>query len=568
MKFDLIVVGAGSAGATLAARLSEVPEWNILLLEAGGDPLDIAENPRAWPELIRSSQDWNFQLEICQNIYKGVEGKQCRMPQGLGLGGSSEMNAMMYLRGTKFDFNRWENEADCVGWNFDKVLPYFKKSEDFIDRARFSEALHSQGGPLTVSPLNTSDSVYTVIANAQRELNMPMIDDLNDPELNAGWGNVDTTTRDGRRCGTLKAFLLPASDRQNLYVAKYTMVKRIIIENKRVMGVEFSLPGRELKIVSCSKEVLLCAGAINSPQLLMVSGIGHNQHLDANYIPVIQSLRVGFNMQNHLVLPAVVFSDRKNRPPADILRESQELQKKESSLYNRNVSTLGISQLVTFYKTDETCKSPDIQVFMYRIPYTQRGCGASEMMSKMFGYSREVTQHYDELNQLSDLLLMIPVLVNSSTTGRVSLRTKYQHDRPRILVCYSQEDMDRLLKGVEFISKLSKTKAMTEAGLVMEELKLEQCKDRKFDTFEYWQCIAGYLAVPFFNPTSTCKMGSEKTQGSVVDLNLKVKGIEGLRVVDSSIMPFIVSMNTNAATIMIAERGADIIKEAYGIKIV
>lgn len=223
--FDFVVVGGGSAGAAVAARLSEVPEWNVLLLEAGGDPPEHTENPALWRHSIKTDCDWAFLTERHPSLFKGMDGERCLISRGRALGGSSSINGVKYLRGTRADFDGWEREHGCRGWGYDAVLPYFKKSEDFVDPDRFDADIHAHSGPLTVSPMLTFDPVHRVIADAERALNLTMVDDVNREEPVVGFGDPDSTAREGRRCSTLKAFLLPASDRPNLFVAKNTVVR-------------------------------------------------------------------------------------------------------------------------------------------------------------------------------------------------------------------------------------------------------------------------------------------------------------------------------------------------------
>ncbi|XP_060852272.1 glucose dehydrogenase [FAD, quinone]-like [Rhopalosiphum padi] len=568
VTFDFIVVGGGSAGATVAARLSEIPEWNVLLLEAGGDPPEITENPLLWTQNLRTKFDWEFFSEKNDIFFKGMEQERCILSRGFGLGGSSSINAMIYLRGTVEDFNQWKNKYGCRGWGYEDVLPYFKKSEDFVDTCRFNSEFHSQGGPLTVTPLETFDPAYKVIAEAEQSIHLIEVNDFNRKEPVIGYGNFDSTTRNGRRCSTLKAFLIPSSSRPNLYVAKNTIVTKVLIKDDVAVGVEFKCSSDEFKSVYCTKEVVICAGSIKSPQLLMLSGIGPKEHLNDHGIPIIKDLPVGFNLQDHMSVPALVFTDRKCRPMEDIINESGDLLKKEISLYSKNISSLGLSKLMTFYKSNDDLEYPDVQIIKFRIPFNSTNTFPNKInvFTNMFGYTKEVTNVYDELNLLSDLIVMTPILLQPLSTGRVMLNSINPLDKPKIVLNYlsCDEEIETLLKGIEFVVKLSKTKSMIDAGLVLEELKLSNCADYLWNTGDYWICVIQNLAAPFYHVVGGCKMGSEDDPYSVVDPKLRVKGITGMRVIDSSVMPKIVSVNTNAASIMIGEKGSDIIKECYG----
>ncbi|XP_050059045.1 glucose dehydrogenase [FAD, quinone]-like isoform X2 [Aphis gossypii] len=343
VTFNFIVVGGGSAGATVAARLSEIPEWNVLLLEAGGDPPESTENPLLWNYNLRTKYDWTFFSEQNPLFFKGMEDERCIISRGLVLGGSSTINGMIYLRGTVEDFRQWKYKYGCYGWDYEDVLPYFKKSEDFVDLSRLDPEVHSVGGMLTVTPLTTFDPAYTVITEAEQSIHLIRVSDYNSKEPVIGYSDSDSTTRNGRRCSTLKAFLMPVSNRSNLYVAKNTIVTKIIIVDGVAVGVEFKCSSGEIKSVFCTNEVVLCAGPIKSPQLLMLSGIGPREHLNEHDIHVINDLPVGLNLQDHMSLPALVFTDRKCRPIEDIKKESSDLLKKEMSLFLKNTPTLGLS---------------------------------------------------------------------------------------------------------------------------------------------------------------------------------------------------------------------------------
>lgn len=495
-----------------------------------------------------------------------MEGGRYTMHLGCMLGGSSSLNAMIYLRGTKQDFDGWKNNG-CDEWGYEDVLPYFKKSEDFVDLSRFNPDIHSQGGPLTISPLETSDPLYKVIAEAEKSINLTMINDFNIKEPYVGYGNFDSTTRDGRRCSTLKAFLLPVSNRTNLYVAKNTMVTRIIFENNTAKGVEFLTPAKEHKSVMCTKEVILSAGPIKSPQILMASGIGPAKHLQDLGVPVIKDLPVGMNLHDHMSFPGLVFTDRKWRPKEQIFNETMELLNKEMSYFNMSITNMGLSKLMTFYKTKPNLEYSDVQIIKFRIPFNLSNSTPNNknVMTNLFGYSSEIAKLYENLNTLSDLIVMVPIILQPLSRGQVMLKSSNPEDKPKINADYlnQEDDVEALLCGTDFIVKLSQTKGIKDAGLVLENLKLAPCDIHEWGSREYWLCSFEYLAAPFFHCVGSCKMGSEDDNSSVVDPKLKVKGIGGLRVMDSSIMPKIVSVNTNAASVMIGEKGSDIVKKCY-----
>ncbi|KAL4131345.1 hypothetical protein QTP88_008676 [Uroleucon formosanum] len=577
VTFDFIVVGGGSAGATVAARLSEIPEWNVLLLEAGGDPPANTETPLKYGALLTSDVDWTFITEPEPHLFGGLERGRCQVSRGLMLGGSSSMNAMMYLRGTKRDFDEWERLGN-IGWGFGDVLPYFIKSENFTGSSdRRDSVPHGRGGPLTVSPLVSIDPAYSVISNGNRLLRLAELDDINrfaPPAI--GYGPMDFTVRDGLRCSTLKAFLLPASRRPNLFVAKNVRVTQIMMQRisapgggncTRAVGVEYVTPSGQAKRVYGSREVILSAGVIMSPQILMVSGVGPAEHLRQHGIHVISDLPVGYNYQDHVSFAGLVFSDRKNRSRADISRESADLVQATFDLVSAGIGTLGLTNLVSFVDTAAKGHA-DIQVVYLRFPYnsTRNTPNKRSKMSNLFGYSDRVARLYDELNILSDSVIAIPINVNGRSTGRVVLRSGDPMARPKIHTNFLSHDdeIETLLRGIDFVVELSKTKPMVDAGLVLEPVAFPDCVAHDWGTRDYWVCAIRNVGTSFYHPVGTCRMGPARDHRSVVDTALNVKGVRGLRVIDSSIMPKVVSVNTNAATIMIAEKGSDIIKKCYG----
>ncbi|VVC41273.1 Hypothetical protein CINCED_3A015510 [Cinara cedri] len=575
--FDFIVVGGGSAGATVASRLSEVPEWNVLLLEAGGDPPDYTEIPLLYSEALRSDSDWSFFTEPEQHLFKGLERGRNLISRGLMLGGSSSMNAMMYLRGTRQDFDTWERLGN-TGWGFNDVFPYFLKSEDFTGSGnRLDPGLHARGGPLTVSPFESIDPAYQVIVEAERLMNLTEVDDLNrvvPPVI--GYGKLDGTVRRGLRCSTLKAFLIPAANRSNLFVAKNARVTRVVFDhNRRAVGVELLVPPscgglvtNVVKYVYSKQEVILSAGVIMSPQILMVSGVGPAGHLREHGIDIVADLPVGYNYQDHVSFAGLVFSDRKHRPKSEISEESRVLIQRTMDLTTSGIATLGLTNLVTFIKTRKDAMYPDLQIVKVRFSYntTRKTTNKRSRMSNLFGYSDRVARLYDELNTLSDTILMIPINVNDRSTGRVVLRSSDPKAYPKIHANYLSyaDEVETLLRGIEFVVELSKTEPMVSAGLVLEQVRYPDCANYAWGTREYWLCAIENVAASFYHPVGTCKMGPADDYRTVVDTALRVKGVRGLRVIDSSIMPKVVSVNTNAATIMIAEKGSDIIKQHYG----
>ncbi|XP_050540014.1 glucose dehydrogenase [FAD, quinone]-like [Daktulosphaira vitifoliae] len=562
-KFDFIVVGAGSAGATVASRLSEISEWNILLLEAGGDPPEISEIPYKFTNTLRTKYDWQFHSEPEKHIFKSLDQETLTINRGNMLGGTSSMNAMMYFRGTKKNFNGWESNGN-TGWSFNDVLPYFKKSENFTDSKRFNSNIHSKDGLLTVSRNLIIDNVYPIIAEANEQLNLSSIEDFNQIEPTIGYGNIYTTTRKGLRCSTLKAFLIPASKRKNLFVSKNTAVTRVLIENNKAVGVEFITPNGEVKSVKCSHEVILSAGAIMSPHILMLSGIGPAEHLKSLGIDVVKDLQVGYNYQDHVSFPGLVFTYNKEKTIEEKQRDANDYIEKLLNATTNEKSTLGLLDLNIFIKSNSEMEYPDLQVYPARYIFnsSKNTLNGNSEFQNFYGFSSQLSEMYDELNKKSDLIFMVPVLLNPLSTGRIMLRSKNFSDKPKIITNFLSYDKEYevILKGIDYVVQLSKTEPFIKAGINFDQTKIPNCRDYDWGTREYWICAIQNVAGHIFHPVGACKMGPLDDKTSVVDPTLKVIGIENLRVIDSSIIPVIVSLNTNAVTIMIGEKGSDMVK--------
>lgn len=298
--YDFIIIGAGSAGSVLANRLSENPNWKVLLLEAGQDENVLSEVPVVFPALQMSSIDWQFLTEPSDGYCLSMVDRKCKWPRGKVLGGSSVLNALLYIRGNKRDYDNWERLGN-VGWGYESVLPYFLKSEDIRIPEHQNDPYHTTGGPLTVEHFAYEQPITRKILEAGEQLGYK-IRDVNG-EYQTGFTRSQATVRDGLRCSTAKAFLRPASKRENLHVSVHSLVEKILIdEQKTVYGVKFKKHGKD-KIIKASKEVIVSAGTLQSPQLLMLSGIGDSEHLkEVGIYPIVNLVGVGKNLQDHAAM--------------------------------------------------------------------------------------------------------------------------------------------------------------------------------------------------------------------------------------------------------------------------
>lgn len=560
-NFDFIIVGGGSAGSVLANRLSEELDWRVLLIEAGGDPLPASEIPGNWASLLKSSQDWGYRTQPDSRMFFGLEDKVNNWPRGKGLGGSSLINAMLYQRGNDKDYNDWER-AGNPGWGFKNVLPYFLKSEDFQDISRQDPAFHNTGGYLTVSPRLSPDETIKVIDAAAKELKIGTMDDVNRNQY-IGFGPFDTTTRYGLRCSTNKAFLEPARFRDNLVIWKNIEVTKVLIDKKlRAFGVEYMDINGKTKQVNSTKEVIISAGAVGSPHLLMLSGIGVQKHLKEKNITVIKELPVGQNLQDHICFPGVLFSANKN--PAKTLNYMKYLQ----VAARKGITTVEVAKVVGFINTKGDSLYPNIELLTIRLPLNSKKIFNNiSVIGSLFGMSDKISKLHDYLNSKADLIYIFPILIKPKSKGRITLRDNNYKTQPDIFPNYFSdvegEDLDTMIEAIDFLIAMNNTEAFQKNNLTLERIDYPACAKHNLTSLDYWECGLSHVAGTFWHPTGTCKMGAKDDPTSVVDPLLRVKGISGLRVIDASIMPAVVSGHTNAPTIMIAEKGSDIIKLAY-----
>lgn len=566
-SFDFIVAGAGSAGSTLASRLSEEFSWNVLLLERGFDPPPLSEIPIMWASLLKSDVDYNYVSQPDERLFKGLEGQVSSIPRGKLSGGCSSINVAIYLRGHRKDYDEWE-KLGCTGWNYDSVIGYFLKSEDYHGESS-ETSLHHVGGPLTVCGYHSPDPAIEVFSNGFAEMNLPRVTDLNGP-VSVGYGFADSTTRDGKRCSTYKAFISLTKSRTNFYFARNTTVRRVVFDDSRkAIGVEVTAPSGAVCVLKATQEVILSLGAIASPQVLMLSGIGPKKHLGDIGIPVIADSPVGLHYQDHPCFIGLVFYDRKTRSIDLIQAESQKLIVDTYGLFQKNIATMGLTKSMAFVNTKyDGTPYPDIQLMTMRISYRTmwNTYNKKHKLYNMFGYSEETANLFTAQNNKTDSLFVILILSESKSTGYIELNSKDPEDYPKIYPNFlrHEEDIQSLLEGVRFVERLSTTEAFKNAGYELEFIDYPNCRNFQPGSDEYWICAFEQILTGFYHPAGTCRMGAVDDANSVLDPRMRVKGVTNLRLVDAAAMPKLVSVNPNAAVIMMAEKAADMIKEDYG----
>ena len=530
--YDYIIVGAGSAGSVLANRLSEDPANKVLLIEAGGsDRRFFIQMPIGYGITYhQKTVNWMYMTEPSPD----ADNKPSYWPRGKVMGGSSSINAMVYVRGNPKDFDEW-SEAGNPGWSYKEVLPYFKKMESWQNGA---DNFRGGDGPLKVSEV--SKQLHPLCDNflsAAQEIGMKLNPDMNG-EKQEGVGNYQITTHKGQRMSSSRAYLWPIKYRSNLTVLKKALVTKVLIRDKKAYGVKYLKSDKTHELLA-SREVILSAGSINSPQLLQLSGVGPKKILEQVSVPLVHdSPAVGENLQDHL---GVSYFYKSKVPTLN-----DELRPVLGKIYQglryifsrRGPLSLSVNQSGGFIRTSDNLKKPNIQLYFSPVSYSLESPDKRAMMSP---------------DPFSAMLLGISNC-SPRSRGSVHLRSSDPSSPPIIKPNYlsNESDVKDLLEGVKILRKLVKTESFR--PVIGEEFRPgPQCQTDE----QMIQHIKDTVWT-VFHPSSTCRMGPDP-KSNVVDSNLKVYGIEGLRVADASIFPSLVCGNINAATIMVGEKASDLI---------
>lgn len=558
--YDFIIVGAGSAGAVLANRLTENPKWNVLLIEAGPSENMVMDIPMFVHYLQAFNVNWDYKTKPSNSSCLGMRNNQCRWPRGKVMGGSSVLNFMIYTRGNKRDYDRWA-ELGNEGWSWDQVQPYFQKMEkcQVPDRA---VGYMGEKGPMSISYPKWKSGIAKAFVAANRENGANYVD--YNGKNQCGVSYFQSTTEDGMRLSSNAAYLYPIKGRPNLHIQKEAMVTKILLEKgtKRAQGVQFYKNGK-YKTVYARREVIVSAGAINSPQLLMLSGIGPSEHLKSLNIDPIANLKVGYNLMDHTATALTISVNKTSMflttvgSPANIAKF---VMKRKGPL-----TSIGACEAVSFFDHNNPTSEdawPTVELFQVGGPLYGDGIQKDNFnlrpnfFNKVYG---------DEFRRHQDAFHIWPMILRPKSRGRISLRTANPFEHPIIDTNYfgHPDDIKVGVHGIRKALELLKQPSLRRLDARLQDTPIPGCTQFKPYSDEYFECFIRHITLTIYHYSGTCKMGPRSDPDAVVDDRLRVYGVKGLRVVDASIMPEIPAGHTNGPTMMIAEKAADMIKSDW-----
>lgn len=565
-EYDFIVIGSGASGSVVASRLSEISSWKVLLLEAGKRGNFLTSVPIATPLLQFTQYNWNYSVEPSPDYAWAMKNRVPLYPRGKALGGSTVINSMMYTRGNPWDYQKWANLGND-GWSYDQILPYFLKAEKCRLGPSCTLPYHNTTGAVSVEyPYKsklTDAFLQAGVERGERIVDYSTTDYM-------GFSQIQANQKFGRRNSVADAYIYPVEkQRKNLRIVTSAFVTKILVNEvtKEAYGVQFTYKGKKYKVKS-TKEVILSAGTFNSPQLLMLSGIGPKEHLaEFEILPISDLPAVGQGLYDHIAFYGLVFIIE--RLVESFLQVLSPLEIFKWFFRGKGFYTsLGGLEALAYINTGSISEPniPDIELIF--VGLGSIGTDSNKVMAPSFNIDKKVYKKYFKPVASYPQFTILPELLHPKSKGYVKLRSKNPFDHVKIYGNFlsdpEQKDLNTLVAGIRYVLRLIETKPFEKFGTRLSKLKMPGCEQYEFNSDDYWRCCVKSMCATGHHPTGTCKMGLSTDQESVVDARLRVHGIQKLRVVDASIMPVTLSGHTSAPCTMIAEKASDIIKQDYG----
>ncbi|XP_071036164.1 alcohol dehydrogenase [acceptor] [Parasteatoda tepidariorum] len=547
--YDFVIIGAGSAGSVLANRLSTNPCVSVLLLEAGSTPPILTEIPAVERFFVHTSIDWDFESVAQNRSGSNLNGRKVKYASGKVVGGSSVLNDVQFSRGNPQNYDDWESMG-AKGWNYKEVYEYFIKLEDNRDPEYYADGYHGIGGPQTISKPRYNPSFKKNIFQAAKSLNIPITDANGAHQI--GFYDLQGTERDGQLCSAAKGYLVPVDFRENLDIIPEAYVRKIIIKNKVATGVEFKYKG-SIRTVSARKEVILSAGTVNTPKILMLSGIGPADHLKEHNITVVSDLKgVGQNLQDHVgslenfVMNASVNVAIKLAEPSTI----GDYVNNRSGPFSAAQLVLALAYLQNNDSSDSREKVPDFQLYFVEL---NNILPLLDFNMKLEAFAQIYLKY-----TLSPYLGCLCHLLHPRSRGTIMLKSANPDDPPLVDPNYFEdpEDVQDIVAALKACRRVAETEPMKRIGVERFDTLYPGCEKYAKNETAYYTCQVVSTPITYYHYAGTAKMGDPKDEMTVVDPELRVKGIKNLRVVDSSVMPTITTGNTNIPTQMIAEKAS------------